>query len=77
MSLSLNIFSTTEERVFAIEIELSLALGKIKRLQDSEMRLEDEVIQLKQIININENRDGEKKLITPSNHILSYKQEKD
>ena len=72
MSLPLNIFSTTEERVSAIEIELSLALGKIKRLQDSEMRLEDEVIQLKRIIT-----NEEKKLISPSNHILSYKQETD
>ena len=72
MPLPLNIFSTTEERVFAIEIELSLANGKIKRLQESEMRLEDEVLQLKQIIT-----NKEKKLINPSNHILSYKQEKD
>jgi len=72
MPLTLNIFSTTEERVSAIEIELSLALGKIKRLQESEMRLEDEVLQLKQIIT-----NKEKKLIKTSNHILSYKQEKD
>ena len=51
-SLPINIFSTTEERVSAIENELMLANRKISRLQESEMKLEEELNQLSDIIKV-------------------------
>ena len=42
-SIPINIFSTTEERVSAIEQDLMISNRKINLLQESEMKLEEEV----------------------------------
>jgi phage shock protein A len=82
-TLPLNIFSTTEERVSAIENELMLANRKIDRLQESEMKLEEEIGLLKKIVREMKDEKNDKKtkkdkkLINSSNHTLFYKLETD
>ena len=77
-SIPINIFSTTEERVSAIEQDLMISNRKINLLQESEMKLEEEVRSLKEIIQeMKDEKEQDKKLINPTNHISSYKLEID
>ena len=56
------------EKIENLKTELYSAESKIENLQKSEFKLEEEVRRLKEKYN-------DKKIINPSNHILSYKQE--
>ena len=51
---------------------LQVAEERVRRLQDSEYKLECEIDELKQELS---ERKGSKKIINKSNHILSYIQE--
>lgn len=55
-----------------LRLNLQMAEGRIRKLQDSEFKLECEIETLKRKLS---ERNESKKIINKSNHILSYIQE--